>query len=410
VNGVASCADLYFESRFANGSLGSMPVCNPENGTLTRIVTEWTFTSDYAIEGRAVMARTGNNESGIAVVPDQSVSGTPILDKFARPIRDLRISVTDKCNFRCPYCMPADRYGDDYSFLTRRDLLAFEEIARVARVFVQLGACKLRVTGGEPLLRKDLPVLVEMLSAIDGVDDLALTTNGSLLKDHAKALRRAGLHRVTVSLDSLDEAVFRKMSGQNGGPAAVLDGIAAATEAGLRPIKINVVVKRGINDHTVVDVAERFRGTGHVVRFIEYMDVGNCNDWRREDVVPSSEVLERVSARYPLEAVHANYPGEVAERYRYADGAGEVGFISSVSAPFCGSCSRARLSADGRLFLCLFAGDGVDLRGPLREGATESDMADLVRQVWRSRDDRYSELRSAGATSSHKVEMYHIGG
>jgi len=307
--------------------------------------------------------------------------------------------------------MPADRYGDDYRFLARRDLLTFEEIAQLAQVFVRLGVRKLRLTGGEPLLRKDLPVLVEMLSNIDGIDDLALTTNGSLLKEHANALRRAGLHRVTVSLDSLDEAIFRQMSGQRTGPAAVLDAIAAAAEAGLRPIKINVVIKRGLNEHTVVEMAERFRGTGHIVRFIEYMDVGNCNDWRRSDVVPSREVLERISSRFPLEPVGNTYPGEVAERYRYTDGVGEVGFISSITAPFCGSCSRARLSADGKLFLCLFASDGVDLRGPLRDGATDTAMADLLRQVWRGRDDRYSELRHlAETTTARKVEMYHIGG
>ena len=359
------------------------------------------------------MAQVRSDRTGLERAQEDSLLGAPVLDRLARPIHDLRISVTDKCNFRCPYCMPADRYGDDYRFLTRRDLLTFEEIAQLARAFERLGVRKLRLTGGEPLLRKELPVLVEMLSAIHGVEDLALTTNGVLLKQHANALRRAGLHRVTVSLDSLDEAIFRDMSGQSGGPAAVLEAITAAAEAGLRPLKINVVVKRGLNEHTVIDTAERFRGTGHVVRFIEYMDVGNCNDWRKEDVVPSREVLDRISSRFPLVPVDGNYPGEVARRYRYVDGAGEVGFISSVSSPFCGSCTRGRLSADGKLFLCLFASDGVDLRGPLREGANETELAELIGQVWRGRDDRYSELRRSaenGQSVARKVEMYHIGG
>lgn len=359
------------------------------------------------------MDHVGDHKTEHVVTPTDRASGLPVLDRLSRSIRDLRISVTDKCNFRCPYCMPADRYGAEYQFLARRDLLTFEEIARLARVFARLGVKKLRLTGGEPLLRKDLSVLVEMLSTIEGIDDLALTTNGALLQQHVGSLRRAGLHRVTVSLDSLDEAIFQKMSGQPKGPRAVLDGIAAAVDAGLQPIKINVVVKRGVNDHTVAQTAAHFRGTGHIVRFIEFMDVGNLNDWRRNDVVPSREVLDRISSQFPLEAIDSNYPGEVARRYRYTDGAGEVGFISSVTAPFCGSCTRARLSADGKLFLCLFAQDGMDLRGPLRDGADDLELANRICQTWRDRDDRYSEVRhitERDELAGRKVEMYHIGG
>ncbi len=344
---------------------------------------------------------------------DSGASGAAAQDRLSRPVRDLRISVTDKCNFRCPYCMPADRYGEGYPFLTRQDLLSFEEIVQLARAFARSGVRKLRLTGGEPLLRRDLPVLVEMLAGIDGIDDLALTTNGTLLKQHAVALRRAGLHRVTVSLDSLDETVFAAMSGGKGNPGEVLDGIAAAADAGLGPIKINVVVKRGVNDHTVVDLAEQFRGTGHIVRFIEYMDVGTLNDWRRTEVAPSAEVLDRIAAKFPVEPVGRNYPGEVAERYRYVDGAGEIGFISSVTAPFCGGCTRARLSADGKLFLCLFAKEGHDLRAPLREGADNGALEDLIREIWGDRTDRYSEMRKNAPTidgANQKVEMYHIGG
>ncbi len=357
------------------------------------------------------MTQVRDKNGKTAIPAMERDSELPVLDRRARPVRDLRISVTDKCNFRCPYCMPADRYGANYRFLNRRDLLTFEEISRIAGSFVRLGVTKLRLTGGEPLLRKDLPLLVEMLAGIDGVEDLALTTNGALLHDRADVLRRAGLHRVTVSLDSLDPGVFRQMSGQQDGPDAVLAGIEKAAHVGLRPVKINVVVQRGVNDDTVLDMAERFRGTGHVVRFIEYMDVGNCNGWRKEDVVPSRELVARIASRYPLEPVDRDHPGEVAARYRYVDGAGEIGFISSVSAPFCGACTRARLSADGKLFLCLFAEDGVDLRGPLRDGADETELGELIAATWRARDDRYSELRNGMSDSStRKVEMYHIGG
>ncbi|MCL4693817.1 MAG: GTP 3',8-cyclase MoaA [Candidatus Hydrogenedentes bacterium] len=344
---------------------------------------------------------------------DSSAGGEPVQDRLARPIRDLRISVTDKCNFRCPYCMPADRYGEGYPFLTRQDLLSFEEIVQLARAFARSGVRKLRLTGGEPLLRRDLSLLVEMLAGIDGIEDLALTTNGMLLKQHAVALRRAGLHRVTVSLDSLDDTAFAAMNGGRGSLGEVLDGIAAAAAAGLDPIKINVVVKRGVNDHTAAGLAEHFRGTGHIVRFIEYMDVGTLNDWRRTEVVPSAEVLGRIAEKFPVEPVDRDYPGEVAERYRYVDGAGEIGFISSVTAPFCGGCTRARLSADGKLFLCLFAKEGHDLRAPLREGADDGALEAVIRAIWGRRTDRYSEMRkNAGTTrgANQKVEMYHMGG
>ena len=326
-------------------------------------------------------------------------------------MHDLRISVTDKCNFRCTYCMPADRYPHDHEFLSRHDLLTFEEITRLTRLCIGLGVSKVRITGGEPLLRKDLPIFVEMLASLPGLDDLALTTNGVLLPRYAKSLRDAGLRRVTVSLDTLDPAVFASMSGQSTGPDAVLAAIDCAAAAGLHPIKINVVVQRGVNEKQVVDLAKRFRGTGHIVRFIEYMDVGTCNGWTVDQVVPSRETLARIQKRFPVEPLDKNYHGEVAERYRYTDGAGEIGFISSVSEPFCGACTRARLSADGKVFLCLFAVDGADLRTPLREGATDAELAALLEDMWRRRDDRYSELRSTAArTPAGKVEMYHIGG
>jgi cyclic pyranopterin phosphate synthase len=337
----------------------------------------------------------------------------PIRDALRRPLRDLRISVTDKCNLRCSYCMPADHYHDHYEFLAREALLTFEEIARVARLFVEAGVSKLRITGGEPLLRKDLPVLVSMLRDISGVSDLALTTNGILLPQLARTLKAAGLDRVTVSLDSLDDAVFRQMNGRGVRVQSVLDGIRAAQEAGLGPIKINSVIQRGVNEDGAVHLAAHFRGTGAIVRFIEYMDVGNCNGWHKKDVVPSHVVRDRIAERFSLEPVGANYHGEVAERYRYADGAGEVGFISSVSQPFCGSCTRARLSADGHVFTCLFASKGVDLRDALRNGASNADLTQLLHGLWRGRQDRYSESRAHGAATSEsapKVEMYRIGG
>ena len=334
-------------------------------------------------------------------------------DALERPLHDLRISLLDRCNFRCPYCMPVSEFHEDYQFLTKSQRLTHEEILTIARVATSLGVSKLRLTGGEPLLDKNLPALVEGLALLDGVDDLALTTNGMLLAPVAQTLADAGLQRVTISLDSLDEAVFRQMSGGRGDLAKVLSAIDAASEAGLAPIKINVVVERGVNDHTVLDLLDYFRGTGHIVRLIEYMDVGNRNGWRMDQVVPSRELLEQVVARWPLEPVGRNYPGEVARRYKYVDGQGEIGFISSVTEPFCGSCSRARLSSDGMLYTCLFANRGTDLREPLRNGADDDELADILSRIWLQRADRYSELRRPDVAEHHalsKVEMYRIGG
>jgi GTP 3',8-cyclase len=306
--------------------------------------------------------------------------------------------------------MPKEVFGRDFAFLDRAELLTFEEIARLAQLFVREGVEKIRLTGGEPLLRRDIERLVAMLDRIRGVQDIALTTNGALLtRDKAFALRDAGLKRITVSLDALDDAVFRRMNDVEFPVARVLDAIDAAEEAGLAPIKIDVVVKRGENDNGIVEMAQRFRGTGHVVRFIEYMDVGNTNGWRMEDVVPAREIAERIAAHWPIEPLHPNYFGEVAERWRYLDGAGEIGIISSVTQPFCGSCTRARLSADGKLYLCLFASIGHDLRGLLRGGADDEVIASAIRGHWHTRDDRYSEIR-AEATPATKVEMSHIGG
>lgn len=334
-------------------------------------------------------------------------------DALRRPLHDLRISLLDRCNFRCPYCMPESEYHADYEFLKRKDRLTHEEILKIAAVATELGVSKLRLTGGEPLLDKDLSTLVAGLAALPGVTDLAMTTNAMLLEKHADALAAAGLHRITVSLDSLDEAVFATMSGGRGSLQKVLAGIAAAERAGIEPIKINVVVQRGVNDHTILDLLDHFRGSGHIVRLIEFMDVGNRNGWKMDQVVPSRELLENVSARWPVSAVGRNYPGEVASRYQYDDGAGEIGFISSVTKPFCGSCSRARLSADGVLYTCLFATQGTDLREPLRNGADDSELADILSRIWLQRADRYSELRRPDVAEAHplsKVEMYRIGG
>ncbi len=332
-------------------------------------------------------------------------------------MRDLRISVIDRCNFRCPYCMPADVYGADHQFLPRGHWLTPGEIKRVAGLFVQLGVRKLRVTGGEPLLRRDIVEIIAGLAELGGADDLALTTNGSRLASLAAELTAAGLKRVTVSLDSLDEQVFKTMNGGRGDLAAVLRGVDAALAAGL-PVKINTVVERGRNDHTVLDLVERFRGTDVIVRFIEYMDVGTVNGWRPDTVVPSKELLERIGARWPLAPLDSNYRGEVAQRYAFADGRGEIGFISSVSAPFCGDCNRARLSADGTLYTCLFAAQGVELRAALRSGASDADLVGLLQNTWRNRGDRYSELRgrllergsSDEEAKSERVEMYRMGG
>jgi GTP 3',8-cyclase len=333
----------------------------------------------------------------------------PPRDTLGRPVRDLRISVTDRCNFRCVYCMPKEVFGRDYRFLERRELLTFEEIDRAARIFAELGVNKIRLTGGEPLLRRQLERLVEMLAGIPSLD-LTLTTNGSLLPQKASALAEAGLRRVTVSLDSLDDEVFRAMNDVDFPVERVLAGIEAAAAAGLAPVKVNMVVKRGLNEDSVLPMARYFRGSGHILRFIEYMDVGHTNGWRLDDVVPAREIVETIDAELPLEPVAPNYAGEVARRYRYRDGGGEIGVIASVTKPFCGACTRARLSAEGRLFTCLFATKGFDVRALVRSGASDADLATALTAVWRARDDRYSEIRSAETLDLPKVEMSYIGG
>ncbi len=335
----------------------------------------------------------------------------PLTDTFGRPLGDLRVSVTDRCNFRCPYCMPLQVYGERYQFLPKSAILTFEEIARLVRLFVDLGVNKVRLTGGEPLVRQGLEKLIAMLAGIPGVDDLTLTTNGYLLKQQAATLKAAGLQRITVSLDSLDEAVFKQMNGLGLSVAPVLAGIEEAARVGLRPIKINSVVQKGVNDHTILDLARRFKGTGHVVRFIEYMDVGNLNGWKPDEVVPASEIFDIIGAELPIEPVDPNYRGEVARRYRYLDGDGEIGIISSVSQPFCSDCSRARLSTEGKVYTCLFAGLGHDLRAPLRSGATDAELTEIITGIWSRRRDRYSEERFELAGSRRrKIEMYQIGG
>ena len=344
---------------------------------------------------------------------DQIPASVSLHDALCRPLHDLRISVLDQCNFRCPYCMPEDEFHADYEFLRRSQRLSYDEILKIAGVAARLGVSKMRLTGGEPLLDKNISDLVAGLASIPGVDDLALTTNGMLLAPMAQKLADAGLHRVTLSLDSLDEAVFRRLSGGRGDLSRVLDGLAAAERAGLSPIKINVVVQRGVNDHTVIDLLEHFRGSGHIVRLIEFMDVGNRNGWRHDQVVPSRHLLAEIRRRWPLRRIDQNYPGEVARRYEYVDGAGEIGLISSVTEPFCGDCSRARLSADGMLYNCLFASRGTDLRESLRDGADEEELGDILSQIWLQRADRYSELRRPEIAEAHvlrKVEMYRIGG
>jgi cyclic pyranopterin phosphate synthase len=330
------------------------------------------------------------------------------LDTFGRPLRDLRVSVTDRCNFRCVYCMPKEVFGRDYRFLDRKALLTFEEIERLARVFAAQGVEKIRLTGGEPLVRRDLERLIAKLSAIEGLD-LTLTTNGSLLPQKARVLAEAGLRRVTVSLDSLDDETFRAMNDVDFGVERVLAGIDAANAVGL-PVKVNMVVKRGLNEHSVLPMARYFREQGHTLRFIEYMDVGHTNGWRLDDVVPAAELVELIEAELPLEPVDPGYRGEVARRYRYKDGAGEVGFITSVTRPFCGDCTRARLSAEGRLYTCLFAVEGHDLREPLRGGANDEELAERVAAIWGVRSDRYSELRSEATAALPKIEMSYIGG
>ena len=331
-------------------------------------------------------------------------------DTFSRPLSDLRISVTDRCNFRCVYCMPKEIFGRDFQFLDRAELLSFEEIARLARIFVSLGVRKIRLTGGEPLVRREVERLVSLLAKIDGLTDLTMTTNGALLAAKGEALREAGLRRITVSLDSLDDDVFMSMNDVNFPVARVLEGIDAAAATGLRPVKVNMVVKRGVNDESLLDMAAHFRGTGHVLRFIEYMDVGTTNGWRLADVVSAAEIVRTIELRWPLEATDSNYRGEVARRYRYRDGAGEIGIITSVTQPFCGDCTRSRLSAEGSLYTCLFAATGHDLRELLRSEASDADIARRVGAIWRARTDRYSELRTEETLSIPKVEMSHIGG
>jgi cyclic pyranopterin phosphate synthase len=330
------------------------------------------------------------------------------LDTLGRPLRDLRISVTDRCNFRCVYCMPAEVFGRDHRFLDRKELLSFEEITRLARVFVAHGVEKVRITGGEPLVRRELERLVAQLAEIDGLD-LTLTTNGSLLPQKAQALAHAGLQRITVSLDSLDDATFRSLNDVDFPVERVLEGIDAARAAGL-PVKVNMVVKRGVNDADVVPMARFFREQGHTLRFIEYMDVGATNGWRLDDVVPAAEIVERISADRPLEPVDPAYRGEVARRWRYTDGSGEIGVIASVTQPFCGDCTRARVSAEGRLYTCLFASKGHDLRALIRSGADDAALEARIAELWAVRADRYSEIRSERTSRAAKVEMSYIGG
>ena len=342
-------------------------------------------------------------------------AATSVKDVFGRLLQDLRISVTDRCNFRCTYCMPAEVFGERYEFLPRDQILSFEEIERLTRIFTRLGVTKIRVTGGEPLLRRDLPELIRRLAVIPGIEDLTLTTNGYLLPPMAKELREAGLKRVTISLDSLDEATFQKMNGRGFSVARVLDAIQAAEDAGLGPIKINSVVQRGVNDHLMTDLAKYFKGTDKIVRFIEYMDVGTLNGWKLDDVLPTKDLVASINAETPIVPVDRNYRSETANRYKYADGTGEIGFIASVSEPFCDDCTRARLSTDGKLYTCLFADEGRDLRDSLRSGASDDDIEALITTIWEQRTDRYSEERTSETSELRgagrdRVEMYHIGG
>lgn len=339
---------------------------------------------------------------------------TTIKDKFGRALHDLRISVTDRCNFRCTYCMPAEIYGVKYHFLPKPELLTFEEIERVTRIFATLGLKKIRLTGGEPLLRNNVEDLVARLAKIEGIEDLTLTTNGYLLAQKAQALKDAGLKRITVSLDSMDDEVFAQMNGRGFSTRRVLEGIEKAVEVGLSPIKINAVVQKGVNDHTLVELAKYCKDKGYIVRFIEFMDVGNINGWKMENVVTAAEIVRTVDAQMPLEPLEANYRGEVANRYKYKDGSGEIGVIASVTQPFCQDCTRARLTTDGKIVTCLFASGGTDLRGPMRSGASDEEIRDIVTGVWRRRDDRYSEERASMTPDervrTRKVEMFQIGG
>jgi len=346
--------------------------------------------------------------AGAARAAAPAYDGGPLADLRGRGLRDLRISVTDRCNFRCVYCMPREVFDNEHKFLPHSAILSFEEIARLARVFVGMGVKKIRLTGGEPLVRRDLHLLIEQLARLDV--DLTLTTNGSLLAKQARRLKDAGLKRVTVSLDSLDDAVFKAMNDADFPVARVLEGIDAAAAAGLGPIKVNMVVKRGANDQEVLPMARRFRGSGHIVRFIEFMDVGSTNGWRMDDVVPSAEVVRRIGEQFPLEPADASYAGEVAERWRYRDGAGEIGVISSVTQAFCRDCNRIRLSTEGALYTCLFAQSGHDLKQMLRAGADDDALRNEIAAVWRARDDRYSEIRTSETANLPKVEMSYIGG
>ena len=338
----------------------------------------------------------------------------PITDNYNRKLRDLRVSVTDRCNYRCPYCMPLEVYGEKYEFLKRNEILSFEEIERLVRLFVKLGVKKVRITGGEPLVRKDLESLISRINSIDSELDIALTTNGYLLAEKVQNLKDAGLSRLTVSLDSLDEVTYKKMNGKGFGPDKVLNGIKRAEQIGFSPVKINVVVQKGYNDKNFLDVANHFRSSKNIVRFIEFMDVGNKNGWALNKVVPAKEILEVIDKKFPLEPVNPTYEGEVAKKYRYKDGAGEIGIISSVSQPFCGDCTRARLSTDGKLITCLFATKGVDLKTPIRDGSDDDELISIIRSTWGQRTDRYSELRSQNTDldqlNKPKVEMYYIGG
>lgn len=342
-----------------------------------------------------------------------SDSPNSLVDVFHRPLRDLRISVIDRCNFRCTYCMPSEKFHHAYQFLEKEEWLTFDEIERLTKIFTGLGVVKVRITGGEPLLRPDLPQLIAQLKRIDAIQDLALTTNGSLLARQARSLFEAGLKRLTVSLDTLDEAISKTMNGERGSVGQILEGIKAAEAAGSGPIKINTVVHQGVNDHTILDLVRYFRGTPHVIRFIEYMDVGNQNHWNHTQVVPSAQIVAMIGREFPLRSLNANYDSEVASRYGFLDGQGEIGFISSVSEPFCGSCSRLRLSADGKMYTCLFATQATDLRKPLRSGASDDELRSVIESTWRTRTDRYSQERSQLASQNkvlNKVEMFQIGG
>ena len=343
------------------------------------------------------------------ISPDAMQAPAPILDQLGRPLRDLRISVTDRCNFRCVYCMPKEKFGKDHQFLERSALLSFEEIERVTRLFVARGVTKIRLTGGEPLVRRNIESLIALLAAIPGID-LTLTTNASTLAKKARALRDAGLKRITVSLDALDDPTFKAMNDVDFPVAKVLEGIAAAADAGLTPIKVNMVVKRGLNDASILPMARYFREHGHILRFIEYMDVGSTNGWRMDDVVSAGEIVERISREMPLEPADPNYTGEVAERWRYKDGSGEIGVIASVTQAFCRDCTRARLSTEGQIYTCLFATEGHDLRGLLRNGADDETMGAFIERLWQQRGDRYSEIRGQQTVPLKKIEMSYIGG